>query len=208
MQFLYTAREIFNKNFKPQAIHYRNKLNFNHPIKSWEDYIAWSGLDHVQELITLDSHLNERPDELTDWHKTDYWTYIVQDGLYDTGFFTSLDYVLKMTKHKERFNLLAVVIEPKEDCKGIRIDGFDFVGYELLDKFYSSSALTNLGCMDKGFLPHELNHLGLLDSLDKAHHIQEYLRENYPDMEDADTKIIAVWRHRRIGRWRRPRRHI
>ena len=62
--------------------------------------------------------------------------------------------------------------------------------------------------MDKGFLSHELNHLGLLESLDKAYHIQEHLRENYPDMEDADTKIIAVWRHRRIGRWRRPRRHV
>lgn len=127
---------------------------------------------------------------------------------FQIGRINSLGYVLKMTKHKERFNLLAVVKEPKEDCKGIRIDGFDFVGYELLDKFYSSSALTNLGCMDKGFLSHELNHLGLLDSLDKAHHIQEHLRKNYPDMEDADTKIIAVWRHRRIGRWRRPRRHV
>lgn len=201
MKILYTARETFNRSFKPQAIHYENIAKYNHPLKSWEKYISWSGLDHMQELISLDRYLNELLEELNDWHKDEYWTYSVDDNLYKTGFFTSLEYVLRMTKSKDRFNLLAVVKEPKEDCKGIRIDGFDFIGYELLDKFYSCSALSNMGCMDKGFSPNEINQLGLMDSLDKAHRIQKHLRDYYPDMEDADTNVIAVWRHRRVGRW-------
>jgi hypothetical protein len=85
------------------------------------------------------------------------------------------------------------------DCKGIRIDGFDFIGYELLDKFYTCSGLTNMGCMDKGISPYELNQLGLMDSLHKAYLIQKNLRESYPEMEEADIHVIAIWRLRRVG---------
>lgn len=203
MKILYTARVVFNSSFKPEEEKCQHKSISGLPAKSWEDYISWSGLDHLDELISLDRYLNQPLEELNDWHKDEYWTYSVEDNLYNTSFFTSLDYVFKIIKYKDRFNLLAVVKEPMEDCKGIRIDGFDFIGYELLDKFYTCSALTNMGCIDKGFSPNELNPLGLIDLLDKAHVIQEHLRENYPDMEDADTNVIAIWRHRRIGRWRR-----
>lgn len=81
--------------------------------------------------------LNIRLPGLDDWQKEDYWCFSVADNMYSTGFFASLDYVLRKTKNKERFNLLAVVKKPAEDCKGIRLDGFDLVGYDLLDiKFF------------------------------------------------------------------------
>ena len=72
---------------------------------------------------------------------------------------------------------MIVVKEPREDCKGPRIDGFDFIGYEPLDKFHSSSALTNMGFIGKGYIHHQLNQFGLIDSFDKAYTIKAHLRE-------------------------------
>ena len=57
----------------------------------------------------------------------------MMDAFNETGLFTSLDYLLTKRKEKERFNLLMVVIEPTQNCSLIKLEEYDFVGYELLD---------------------------------------------------------------------------
>lgn len=166
---------------------------------SWNKYIEWSRLTQLKELISVDSILNEVLVE-PNRSESEEWNQIVSDEHYETGFFTSLDYVLKKVQHITSFNLLAVVIEPDQDCKTVRFDQFEFVGYDLLDKDYSVSALSNCGGFGETFLPAELNHFGLIDDYVKAYDIKKRLLANNPDEHHADTNVIAIWRHVTIGR--------
>src|SRR5690349_1645395 len=57
--------------------------------EAWQRYLAWSGLDHLSELVTLDTILCPTvPEELTpeDWRHN-----VAAD--YQTGYFRSLDYL-------------------------------------------------------------------------------------------------------------------
>ncbi|MCW3467041.1 hypothetical protein [Chitinophaga nivalis] len=176
--FLYTIRATFNKEGK-----------------AWDNYIRWSKLHHLTELVSLDTSLNEvlvEPDRDDD----NDWKHIVIDNYRETGFFTTLDYVLTRTVMPALFNLLIVAIEPEQDCKSIKLDGYDFIGYELLDQYYDTSALTNCGGFDNTFLPTDLNRFGLIDDYEKAYDIKKRLWQNNQEEEHADTNVIAVWRHR------------
>jgi len=130
----------------------------------------------------------------------DDWQFIVIDGSFQTGFYTTIEYVLKNIKSKDNFNLLTVVKEPNEKCESIYLADFEFVGYELLDKDYSNSALTNCGGFDETFLPNELNQFGLISEYENAYDIRKRLFENNPAEHHADCNVIAVWRHKTIGR--------
>lgn len=187
MTFLYTARGIFDKNYGTGSM-------------SWDNYIEWSKLTHLTELVSLDNSLNEVLVEV-DYDSQDYWdNSVVGEREMETNCFKTLDYVLRNTKTKTRFNLLTVVIEPDEDCKKIQLNDYDFVGYELLDKDYFTSALTNCGGFNETFSGNDLNKLGLIDEYRKVYDIKKRLLENNPNEFHADTHVFAVWRHKTIGR--------
>jgi hypothetical protein len=186
MTFLFTARNTFDKTYSKDG-------------HTWDGYIEWSKLTHLTEVVSLDGILNEdlvKPD----YKNVDDWNFIHKDGINLTPFFTTLDYVLRKMEPKEKFNLLAVVVEPAQDCKNVKLEDFEFVGYDLLDKEYGTSALTNLGGLKETFLPSDLNQFGLLDDYEKAVDVKRRLLENNPEVHHADTNVIAVWRHKTIGR--------
>ncbi len=87
-----------------------------------------------------------------------------------------------------------------EKCESIQLADFEFVGYELLDKDYCNSALNNCGGFDETFLPDELNKFGLISEYEKAYDVRKRLLENNPEEHHADCNVIAVWRHKTIGR--------
>jgi hypothetical protein len=186
MDFWYGARAAFDK--------------LSQDVKfSWDNYIEWSKLNHLTELVSVDSGLNEdlvKPN----LKNVDKWNFIIIDEYHQTGFYTTADYVLKNIKARDRFNFLTVVKEPNEKCETIQINEFEFVGYDLLDKYYSISTLTNCGGFDETFLPNELNQFGLISDYEKAYDVQKRLLENNPDEDHADCNVIAVWRHKTIGR--------
>ncbi|RZF62341.1 hypothetical protein [Sphingobacterium corticibacterium] len=186
MTFLYTARATYDRTYDEDGM-------------SWDKYIAWSKLNHLTELVSLDGMLNETLVE-PDYDNADDWNFIHIVAQYQTGFFTTFDFVIKRLKTKGRFNLLTVLIEPDEDCKDINVDGYEFVGYDLLDQDFSTSALTNCGGFDETFLPTDLNEKGLVDDFAKTYDIKKRLLENNPNEYHADTNVIAVWRHETIGR--------
>ncbi|HCA41732.1 MAG TPA: hypothetical protein DEP28_00610 [Bacteroidetes bacterium] len=167
--------------------------------KAWDEYIIWSKLTHLTELVSLDGMLNEFLVE-PDHENPEDWKFIHTFGQYETGFYTSLDYVVKKINKKDKFNLLTIIIEPNQRCEFIKIPDFEFVGYELLDKEFCNSALTNCGGFEETFLPSDLNDKGLIDNFDKAYDIKKRLYENNPNEPHADTFVIAVWRHKYIGR--------
>ena len=45
------------------------------------------------------------------------------------AFFTTVDYVLRRLKSQDKVNLLAVIFEPDQDCKDLKIDDDEFVAY-------------------------------------------------------------------------------
>jgi hypothetical protein len=186
MIFWYAARETFD--------------NLSQDIEfSWDKFIEWSKLNHLKELISLDHSLNAdlvKPNLKND----DDWNFIVIDEYYHTGFYTTAEYVLKNMVRQDKFNFLTVVKEPNEKCETIQIKDFEFIGYDLLDYAYEISALTNCGGFDESFSSHELNQFGLLSDFEKAYHVQKKLLENNPDEYHADCNVIAVWRHKTIGR--------
>jgi len=186
MTFLYTARGTYDSTYNEDGM-------------SWDKYIEWSKLTHLQELVSLDGMLNDILVE-PDYNNSDDWNFIHTVDLYQTDFFTTLEYVLKRKKSKDKFNLLAVVLEPKQNCKDIKLDDYEFVGYDLLDKDFSISALTNCGGFDETFLPKDLNDKGLIDDFTTAYEIKKRLLENNPEEHHADTNVIAIWRHKTIGR--------
>lgn len=186
MTIYYAARTIFKKSHDAQVI-------------AWEKYIEWSRLTQLTELISVDGSLNENLVE-SDRNNEDEWNFMVIDTYYETGFFNSLDYVLKKVSNIKFFNLLAVVIEPDQRCESVNLENFSFIGYDLLDKQYYISALTNCGGFDETFLPTELNQFGLIEDYSKAYEIKSKLLENNPEEEHANTNVIAIWRHLTIGR--------
>lgn len=186
MIFLYTARDIYDKTCNEDGM-------------SWDKYIEWSKLTHLTELVSLDGMLNEIL-VMPNYDNSEDWNYIHIVEEYQTGFFTTLDFVFKRLKPKDKFNLLTVVLEPDQDCKNLNVDGYEFVGYDLLDQEFSISALTNCGGFDETFLPADLNDKGLVKDFGKAYNIKARLLENNPDKRHADTNVIAVWRHKAIGR--------
>jgi hypothetical protein len=186
MTFYYSARGTFDRYCSNDGI-------------PWEKYLEWSRLTNLTELVSVDSMLNEdlvkpKRDNVTDWDN------ILVDDYYETRFYWTLDYVLRQMGSCKEFNLLAVVINPTQECKTQKLDDFEFVGYDLLDKEYSVSALTNCGGFDETFLPSELNSFGLVSNYKRAYDIQEKLLQNNPDEDHADTNVIAIWRHLTIGR--------
>ncbi|MDQ6786902.1 MAG: hypothetical protein M3033_08855 [Acidobacteriota bacterium] len=186
MTFWYGARESFDKLSQTD-------------VMSWDNYIEWSKLNQLKELVSLDGILNG---DLVnpDFDNADDWNFILIDEQFQTGFYNSVEYVLKNIETKKKFNLLAVIKEPNEKCELLELADFEFVGYELLDKDYSNSALTNCGGFDETFLPNELNEYGLINDYEKAYDIRKRLVENNPEEHHANCNVFAVWRHKTIGR--------
>jgi hypothetical protein len=186
MKFLYTAKARFDKDYSEKDM-------------NWYKYISWSGLTHLTELISLDGCSQSSNLVEPIYENDDDWNYIYKTDHYLTNLFTSLDFVFKRIKIREKFNLLTVVIEPEYDCKDICVEGFEFVGYELLETDFSYSALTNCGGFNKSFLPADLNDKGLIEDFAQAYKIKKSLLQNYPEVSHANTNLIAVWRHTTIG---------
>ena len=170
-----------------------NKYGF-----SWKEYIEWSKLFHVKELVSLDGILNELA-FMPDLDSSEEWSYIITDQGMVMFFFNSLEYVLNKVEHLEFFNLLAIIKEPTKE-KAELSNAFDFIGYDLIEIGGDTSALTNCGGFDETFLPSDLNSYGLISEYDKAKRILKELPINNPDEHHADCYLYEVWRHKIIGR--------
>ncbi len=182
MKYLYTAKESFYKG-----------------DEGWEGYIKFSKLNHLTELVSIDNLLSPPIVEPVYENKKD-WEFIHIINQCETGFYLTLDYVLKRLETKDKFNLLTLCVNPSEDCKNIGIDRFEFEGYDLLDQDYDISALTNCGGFDESFTSSDINEKGLIFDFTRAYDIRKSLLENNPLEHHADTNVIAIWRHKTIGR--------
>ena len=186
MTIYYTARAVFANDYDEDGL-------------GWEGYRAWRNLPHLTEVVSLDCLLNKN---LVPYGQNNfkYSEFPISREDRGTNFYESLDFVLKCKEPRERFNLLAVAIEPEEDCRNVKLNDFEFIGYDLLDDWYSISTLTNCGCIIPPYMPADLNQYALLNNFTKAYEVQASFLRDYSGQEHMDTRVIGIWRNMVYGR--------
>ncbi|WP_373512487.1 hypothetical protein [Persicitalea sp.] len=185
MDIYYSARTGFGAEYDEYGL-------------GWERYAKWQAITRL-EVITVDGLLNQSLVGI-DSNNSDYWDNRVLHNEYLSEFFKSLDYVLSKVPTKARFNLLAVSVEPTEDCGKIPLKDFEFVGYDLLDREGGISSLTNCNGFIISYTQDDLNQYGLLKEFEKAYDTKVKLLENNLGHGHEDTDVVALWRHKTIGR--------
>ena len=164
--------------------------------QKWEEYIRWSGLSQLTELVSLDICLCNRV--LSEFTTDDYKHF--NQGPYLSGFFQDLGYLLKRVGSKTNVQILAAARDPSSETINLLPDSrFEFKGYDLLEVedlagSTGISALTNCGGFDKSFSNSELSEVGLIKRFARVREIQKSLATNYPDEPLAQTTVWALWR--------------
>jgi len=164
---------------------------FDHSSAGWEKYIKWSRLDQLEEVVSLDGSLCPTVIPET---KREYWNHIVNEDFL-LNFFIDLDFLKLEVANIRRKNLLCVFRNPASHPSSLVPEGFEFVGYDLVDKDCSISALTNCGGFPKAFANGELTAKGLLRTHDRGREVQDALQMHYPDEHHADCYLWAIFRN-------------
>jgi len=153
--------------------------------------ISGIGGSEFSEPTSLDSSLC--PTVLPDI-KTEYWNHIVNED-FMLHFFTDLDYLRIETASILRKNLLCVFRNPFTHPSAAQVpEGFEFIGYDLVDKDTGMSALTNCGGFQKAFSNGELSEKGLLRTHERARTVQGTLVREYPNEHHANCHLWAIFR--------------
>ncbi|RAZ89229.1 hypothetical protein DPM33_19975 [Mesorhizobium hawassense] len=156
----------------------------------WKEYIEWSRLTQLTEVVTLDGMLC--PAVLGEI-KDSYWPHIVNED-FMLGFFLDLDFLLSELPDTRDLNILGVIRKPSEDVSSLTWDGFAFLGYDLMDKAVGNSALSNCGGFPDVFANMELSSVGLLEDFDRAVEIHDLLHKTHPEERHADCDHWAIFR--------------
>src|SRR5690349_11338681 len=109
--------------------------------EGWAEYVAWSRLEHLDEVVSLDPSLC--PTVLPEI-KPDYWGRIVNED-FMLNFFVDMDFLRQQVLGIEPKNFLCVYRNPVAHSQVNAPVGFTFLGYDLMDVQGSASALTNCG---------------------------------------------------------------
>ncbi|MFD9900827.1 hypothetical protein [Mesorhizobium sp. NPDC059025] len=156
----------------------------------WHNYIEWSGLPQLTEVVGLDGMLNEI---VLAEVKDIYWEKIVNED-FMLHFFTDPDFMLTQIDDVRNLNIIGTIKAPTEDVSSFAWDGFTFCGYELLDQDHDISALTNCGGFPDVFRNDELSSQGLILDFERATQIQHDLKRLHPEEHHADCNIWAIFR--------------
>ena len=160
--------------------------------EGWDEYLEFAGLPHLAEVVGLDALLC--PALLREPIDED-WNHLVFGELL-RACFDDPGYALARAEpdfEESKHQLLAVA---REEAGPPPLDGFLFMGYELIDECTSISALTNCGGFEGAFVAIDLNESGLLPAADRAYEVQRKLLERFPEEPHADCAVWLVWRSR------------
>jgi hypothetical protein len=162
--------------------------------EGWSRFVEWSGLTHLTEVVGLDSLLC--PSVLPEFVDDDWNHLLYGEQLGDC--FDDCEYLRRRIADAfdgSRHQVLAVAREMREgDIESVRLPGFTFKGFDLIDEEGSISALTNCGGFERAFKNSELTDAGLVLAASRAYEIQDALRTEYPDDPHAKCVVWAIWR--------------
>ena len=157
---------------------------------SWRDFLNWSGLSQIREVVSLNSILCPTIcEELTD----EDWKHNVQED-HKLHLFQDLEYLLDRVGRSGRVNILALMQNPPDDeLRSFDDSRFAFRGFDLMDLQLGNCALVNCGGFPNPFSPDDLSECGLLTDHAKALLVQRLLRAEYSDCFDANSDVWAIW---------------
>jgi hypothetical protein len=159
--------------------------------QAWNKFIAWSGLGHLDEVVSLDAMLCPT---LLPEIKDEYWPYIVNED-FMLNFFVDLEFLLKQIAEVRERNLLCVYRNPDSPPPPYKGSvKFELLGYDLVDVEGGVSALTNCGGFPDIFPNSELSPQGLLTSHARAIQVQAELRTKHPKERHTDCHVWAISR--------------
>jgi hypothetical protein len=190
-------------NMNHQETSFRNKIayaaveTFDSTYgDKWANYIAWSGLKHLQEVISFDILLCPGIVRLTSHFGGDP-AIMGQTG----KFCDNLDYLFTKVKSlgiKKSYQVIATIAEPTEDdVRNFIDDRFVLKGFDLLENLTGISALTNCGGFDLAFSGYDINIYGLVTEYRDAYKIRDSLLVHYPNEAHANCVVWALWRMER-----------
>jgi len=156
----------------------------------WDRYVAWSGLTQLKEVVSLDGILC--PTVLRET-KDDDWPHIVNEG-FALHFFVDFDFLMNQLTGIERRNLLCVFRNPQRHPQAPSFADFRFLGYDLVDRECTISALTNCGGFPDVFANSELSPVGLLPDFARAIEAQRKLRSLHSEEPHANCNVWALFR--------------
>jgi hypothetical protein len=158
--------------------------------EAWRKFIAWSSLERLREVVSLDLILCPTIfGELT----AEDWRHNVQEDFKIT-LFHDLDHVLCRVAGDDLVNVLALMQNPtEEEVRSFDDPRFAFRGFDLVELQTGISALVNCGGFDRAVAPTDLSDCGLLADHARALTVQKRLRAEYPDEHHADCDLWAVW---------------
>jgi hypothetical protein len=156
----------------------------------WEDFIGWSGLAHLERVLSLDIALC--PPLISDLLPTD-WEHNVHAD-FRSLYFRHLEYLESRLPPGGACNLLAILLEPQAPAASFFQDErFALCGYDLVEKETGISALTNCGGFDQAFHAGDLSKDGLIVDYVLSREVQRRLHEYYPDQHHANCELWAIW---------------
>jgi hypothetical protein len=154
--------------------------------EAWNSYIRFSGLEQIQDLCSLDSVLNVSlftPETEEDWKNC-----VNED--YKIDMITNFRYAKIVSDRFSGSRILGLIINAEHNYKNENLLGFD-----ILDREYSISLLTNCGGFSEVFSNSLINRFGLLDDKTIAYTIRDKLRNLKNGNEHArDCEVIAVFK--------------
>ncbi len=158
--------------------------------EAWGQYIDWTGLTQIEEVVSLDPLLC--PPLLQEVQDSSFWPHIVQEN-FMLNCFLDLEFLKQYIVHIRPRNLLCVFRNPAQHPTAPTAD-FEFIGYDLVDIQCVASALTNCGGFPKAFANSELSRHALLPDLERALEVQRLLRSAYPEEPRANCHLWAIFR--------------
>lgn len=149
----------------------------------WINYCKWRGVN-FERFDSIDNML--RPDVFDTLDDED-WNYIVK-GDYMLSFFTDLDYAVKKRATCKRGNIVGIKFDDHDESDS------GFLGYDLIDGYYSISLLTNWGGNDLGVIDRLISPNALVLEHNQILTIQNFLHEKYGnDSHVEDCRIVSIY---------------
>jgi hypothetical protein len=159
---------------------------------AWTKYIEWSKLDHISEVVSLDSMLCSSSIS-SEYSETD-WKYQSEEDN-NHGFFTDLNHVLTKGINLNENQIIGLIKNPEDENWVSLLPGkFVLKGYDLIDDETLISALSNCGGFPETFSNTELNKFALLPNLLRAIQIKDLLIRNNPKEAHANCEIYGIAR--------------
>ena len=158
---------------------------------SWSSYIEWSGLYHIQEVVSIDKILCP---SLIDTLVDEDWDFNIHaDNRLHC--FHNYEYLKRRIRYdSSRHNILAVTERPNH--VPTPIDGFALCGYDIVDSDHSISVLLNCRIFPPIYTAADLNQLGLVDDLDRITKIAETIRDTHPDDHHCcNCQVLGIARY-------------